>query len=375
MFLKTLSIQAFRNIHDMSLDLHRNRNYVFGENGQGKTNILEAIFILCLARSFRCREDDILIPFDKEGFFVEGLFRTDDDISHRLSVGYTLGDGKRILLDGKRVDPFSNLVGQFPVVEMSTEDHAITNGPPAQRRRFFNILLAQSSRRFLQDLKSYEKVLKQRNRMLSDIARGVRTDENVLTAWTHQFIELGSVVMKARHDIVEELNTIVGSFYRTVSDGSERLTIQYRPNVQHKDPLNSSERFEDELEKMKGKERQQGTSLVGPHRDEFAFMIDERQVRRFGSRGEHKTVIVSLKAAESMLLTKHTDRCPLLLLDDLYAELDHIRGQRVVELFPADSQTFITGTSFDYKAIQSTLEPNQTRTLFWVRSGTVESAS
>ncbi|NOY57472.1 MAG: DNA replication/repair protein RecF [Calditrichaeota bacterium] len=374
MTLTHLEIISFRNIEQVRLDFTKTRNLFFGDNAQGKTNVIEAIYILCLAKSFRAREDSDLVPFDKKEFTIIGKFVDAHGIKRRVVVFYSVDQGKKISLDGKRVAQFSKLIGQFPVVVLSSDDFEITGGPPSQRRRFFNIFFSQSSQRYLQDLKEYERALKQRNNILSSMALGKTISPGILDIWSEQLISKGEALIKFRAKVIDEIRPHLSDNYRVLTNSSETLNITYQPNVPFKEPQEISHNFRSALLKLSPKEKKRGTSLAGPHRDEFSFSIGGKDLRRFGSRGEHKSVLVSLKATESTFLRQKTETEPILLLDDLYSELDKDRGKNVLDLFSAGSQVFITGTSFDYEAVKNIQDESVDKDVFFVNSGQVKRA-
>ncbi|MBN1482732.1 DNA replication/repair protein RecF [candidate division KSB1 bacterium] len=351
MYLSRLEIHRFRNLRPATFEFSPFRNYVFGDNAQGKTNLIEAIYLLCLAKSFRTREDVDLVPFSENGYLVEGRFLSNESISHHAAIMLDAQQGKQIKIDGKRLNQFSKLVGLFPIIVLSVDDYEITSGPPAQRRRFFNILLSQCSSRYLDDLKRYEKVLKQRNVMLQERVAGRRNGEHMLDAWNTQLVQFGAQLMRARAAIVDELNSHLTAYYSILTNKKWSLRVDYHPNIRFK--MNDIEtRFESALNRVRHKEKKQAKTLVGPHRDDFIFAISDHELRKFGSRGEHKSALVSLKAAEAQVLYKRTENHPILLLDDLFAELDRDRSSKVLELFDPSSQVFVTGTSLDYAGLR-----------------------
>lgn len=354
MYLNQLEIQRFRNLQPGSLTFSPTVNFLFGDNAQGKTNLVEAIYLLCLAKSFRTREDAELVPFGGKDFFIEGQFHFDGSLNRRVAVMYSESGGKQISIDDKRLHRFSGLIGEFPVICLWAGDHEITGGAPQQRRRFFNILLSQSSRRFLDDLKQYEKILRQRNSVLTGPA-AAHADAQ-LNVWNEQLTVFGARLMRARRELVDELNKHLSDHYRTITRNRWSLRIDYHPNVAFQEPIETA--FERQLRQWAAREKRQGITLVGPHRDEFKFLIGDNELRLYGSRGEHKSALVSLKAAEAAVLKKRTEITPIILLDDLFAELDRDRSANVLSLFEEDSQVFITGTTMDLTGVvQSGLAP------------------
>jgi len=373
MFLRSLAIESFRNLDAQHLEFYARKNYLFGENAQGKTNLLEAIYLLCLCKSFRTSNDAELIPLGKDHFNLTGRFADKIGIDHEIVLRYHVASGKQVILDGKPVHHLSSLVGQFPVVVLSAADYDITHGSPQQRRRFFNILASQCSSRFLNDLKEYEKVIKQRNRILWLTQNGRINSGDDLEAWNEQLILKGCALMEFRSKLVSEMAAVLLHHYRSISgDATEPFTITYEPNVEAAPGTDPRDRFVEKLRKMKGLEIARGVSMVGPHRDEFKLCVGERTLRQFGSRGEHKSALISIKAAELFLLKSYLNTTPMLLLDDLYAELDQERGEKVIELFSDGGQCIISGTSADFSSLQHSLHRQKEEYLFFVREGRIE---
>lgn len=371
MYLNQLEIQKFRNLKPIRLTFSPSVNYIFGDNAQGKTNLVEAIYILCLAKSFRTREDAEIVPFSDNEFFIEGEFRTDDAFNRRIAVMYDSAQGKQISLDEKRLHRFSNLIGEFPIICLSAGDHEITSGSPIQRRRFFNILLSQSSRRYLDDLKQYEKIVRQRNTILTACMSGNSGASAQLDIWDQQLVSFGARLMRARREMVGELNVYLAEYYQVITRNRWSLRIDYHPSVVMSAADAVEAEFERQLRKWAAKERRQGATLVGPHRDEFKFLVSDRELRLFGSRGEHKSALVSLKAAEAAVLQKRTEIQPIILLDDLYAELDRERCANVLALFETGRQIFITGTTLDYTGIVKAGVSAEKTVTFFVENGSI----
>jgi len=369
MYLNRLRVQEFRNILPTTLEFSPHRNYLFGDNAQGKTNLIEAIYLLCLAKSFRTNEDGALAPFDKSGFLIEGDFSSAENIQRHVGIMYDEAGGKQIKVDGKKLQQYSKLVGLFPIIILSANDHEITAGPPAMRRRFFNVLLSQSSSRYLDDLKHYEKVLKQRNKMLAVSVSGDKSTQAQMEIWDAQLVEVGARIIAARAAIVNDINPFLSEFYRRISSEKWTLRVSYRPNAAIDGIEDIKEGFFRLLKRSASRERMQGKTLVGPHRDEFIFYISDYNLRRFGSRGEHKSALVSLKAAEAHVLQQRRQTLPILLLDDLYAELDQERSHNVLNLFDPGSQVFVTGTSLDYAGMKNSSGLASDQTIFKVQAG------
>ncbi|HNW59261.1 MAG TPA: DNA replication/repair protein RecF [bacterium] len=375
MLLRRLVIDCFRNLGSQQLDFCSHKNYLFGENAQGKTNLLEVIYLLCLCKSFRTASDAEMVPLGKEYFSITGHFIGQNSIEHEIHLRYQTASGKLLVLDGKPLHQLSRLVGQFPVVVLSVADYDITHGSPQQRRRFFNILASQCSTRYLNDLKEYDKIIKQRNRILWLGQNSRMQARDDLAVWDEQLISRGTALMRFRQRLVAEMSEVLASRYQRIAgDSDARLTITYQPNVTGGGEAEMEQQFAERLRQRQSAEAARGVSLVGPHRDDFLFQIGPRPLRQYGSRGEHKSALISLKAAELDLLKRHLQMTPLLLLDDLYAELDQERGERVIDLFSEEGQCFISGTSADYASLQHRLQRGEREELFLVGGGEIRRA-
>lgn len=382
MYLKHLEIHKFRNLKSFAGNFAPELNFFFGDNAQGKSNLIEAIYLLCLAKSYRTNEDAELAPFGDSTFHLEGIFSDREGLRNRVIIRYDAVAGKSIKIDGKKVIAYSKVVGKFPIIVLSNDDYQITSGPPAQRRRYFNILLSQSSARYLDDLKEYEKILKQRNRVLQENNQGKRLQEysagrggtsanNLLEIWDQQLIRVGAEIMQIRQKTIEEINALVAPLYQQISDSAVQFRIEYRPCVPVKPGIELQQSFASSLQNMRFKEQRFGMSLVGPHRDEFVFLVAEHDLRKYGSQGEHKSTLVSLKAAEARFLLNKTGTEPILLLDDLNAELDKHRSKNVLKLFQDHHQVFVTGTSLDHEAFKKHYAYSFKPTSFWIQDGEI----
>ncbi|NLP12067.1 DNA replication/repair protein RecF [bacterium] len=370
MYLRSFSIRGFRNLQPQRWTFPRQTHFIFGDNGQGKTNLLESIYFLCLTKSFRTSEDQECLGHQQDHFSLEACFVDESQVEHSVQVFYQPGAGKSIHLDGKPIHRSSELVGRFPVIKLSQEDLEITNGPPQQRRRFCNILLSQVSVRYLGLLKEYERIVKQRNCILKEGLSGRSNRGAGVEIWDGPLMNKAAGISELRGKMVNELNPLLQALYQQFTDKGDILALEYLPDVAVQKDESYASAFQRRLNHCRRQEHQRGITLIGPHRDDFKFFINEKELRLFGSSGEHKSVAICLKAAEGVLIRRKLDRLPLVLLDDLYAELDWDRGARALQLFSDDLQCFVTGTSFDYQALQS--QPAASGQVLWMRAGALE---
>lgn len=373
MILKNLRLQQFRNYQNCEIEFSNNVNFFVGGNAQGKTNLLEAIYLLCLARSFRGASDEELVQFSSKNFEISGKFCSDLDLEDRINLVYAKQQGKQIAINGKRLSRFSELVGRYPVISLTNIDHKITTGSPSERRLFFDILLSQISSKYLESLREYRRILKQKNMILHQAITGRRPLEKaILDTWNHRLVVVGSTIMKFRSQYTLEVSREFNIFYNTIVEQETKCVIQYNPNV----PLNQDKQVEAQfaayLEEKKANEVKFGVCLVGPHRDEFKVTVNGHELRKFGSRGEHKTALTALKGAEMVLIIKKRGERPMLLLDDLYSELDVERSAHVSTVFKEHCQIFISATSMDINILKAFSSDIFTKSkIFQVQSGTI----
>ncbi len=310
-------------------------NIFYGNNGSGKTNLLESIFTLCLGRSQRGAADSILIQDGAEVYRLEGRVET----ARRalpVAVAYQKGWRKKITIDGVP-SKATELYDQFCAVASGPEDSDILSGSPAVRRLFIDIYLSQLSRRYISDLTDYQKAIAQKNAALKKEMDPSPFDPLVVSH--------GSKIIAARHKFLGSLRPLTENHYREISRGEE-LQMEYKPKIAvESDTCEESEikeAFELALEENKFKEQVLKTSVVGPHRDDVLFEVGGLAARSHGSQGQWRTAAVSLKLAVYELLKEKRSTAPILLLDEIFAELDTGRTERLMELFSQSDQIFLT---------------------------------
>jgi DNA replication and repair protein RecF len=257
------------------------------------------------------------------------------------------GASKQISLDRKHLNSHAAVVGKFPLVLFSPESHRITAGPPAERRRFLDMLLCQGSLIYLADLQEYNRILRQRNALLVQIQKGEAT-EMMLPAWDESLALYGCKIIQARCQFVQDNVDFLQKAYENISASSQFLRFKYRSQfddvVGGPDAITPT-RFMERLSEYRTREKQRGQTLVGPHRDDLDLAIDDIDLRRYGSRGEHKSALMALKVIESEYLKQKLNTAPIILLDDLISELDETRARQCVQIFAGRGQLFISAVS------------------------------
>ena len=330
------------------MELGGNVNILQGNNGQGKTNIIEAISCLCLTRSFFAASDTTLVQLGQGGFVVEGLLANDAGLGHRIRVAYSRETGEKVFdVDGVRLEKLSSVIGMFPVVVLAPEGNAITFGAPADRRRFMDLVLSQLSRTYFDDLLEYRQVLRQRNRILGEARQGKSLRDEILDPWNRNLAAYGARIMSRRKEFLREFAPYVAQAYADMATTREEPGMQYSsdPSIELDEDIGQiADRIHAELKEKGPEELRRGLSLVGPHRDDVVFHLHGLDLRKYASQGQHKTFLIALKIAEFRYLKEKREETPILLLDDVLSELDDDRAGRLLTRVADLGQTVVTTT-------------------------------
>lgn len=349
MKIRDLHVRKFRNHTQTDVVFAGGVNALMGQNGAGKTNLLEAISYLCLTKSFFGSAEGVALQIGENGFEISGELEGDAGFRHNVAVTYNHAEKEKdFFIDRAKVERFSSVVGQFPVVVLSPESGGITTGGPADRRRFLDFVISQGSKVYLEDLLEYRRVLRQRNRVLSE-SKAARTDgSDLLEPWNQELVDRGARIVHRRSTFLQDLLPLVVESYGSIAGRVENPTMEYEPSVICKGPASEEEirrAFAEELKRKATEEKRFGISLVGPHRDELRLNINSQDVRSHASQGQHKTFLIALKIAEFLYLQSKRNERPILLLDDIFTELDKHRAEKLLALTESVGQAFITTTS------------------------------
>ncbi len=350
MQLNHLRLLTFRAHNATEVDFAPGINFIFGSNGAGKTNLLEAIHYLCLTKSFVASSDRYVLQQGAPHFEVEGQFSGTRRSELRVRLAYVPGEGKRVFVNGAPLERLSEIVGMLPVVSFSPDDQALTAEGPDERRRFLDNIISQAKAAYLEDRIQYRRTMKQRNELLSQIGRSSSpANARVLASWDAELVRLGSRVIHMRHQFLLDFATFLAEAYGRIEDVAERPTITYDTIV----PLSPDttradieQAYRDELDRVADNERRRGLTLIGPHRDELVFELNGLEVRRYASQGQHRTFGMALKLAKYFYLYERLDEAPLFLLDDVFDPLDPERSEAFLTLLESDAigQSFVTAT-------------------------------
>lgn len=344
MFLSSISLRNIRKHTDTKIEFANKLNYVVGGNGVGKTTILESIYYLCTTKSCITSLDSEVVKIGENSFGIQGYFTglTNDNVQ----INYSNKENKKVyILNDRPVERFSDTIGKFPVVLLSPVDHTITQGYPAERRRFVDSVISQASRTYLNLLIEYNRTLKQRTYLLNRIRESYNKDIDELYAWNKKLVNTGVEIIKHRKEFVREFESYIRDSYQKILFNREEPKIQYYFLV-GKCPDDIEGCFEQLLEQRAEDEIRRGTNLVGPHRDDFVFDINGISLKSYGSQGQHKTFQTVLRFAEYFYLKDKTGNSPLFLLDDVFGELDAERAAAISKYLSTIGQAIITLTDF-----------------------------
>lgn len=338
MRLSRLVLRHFRNLRNQELELPSEGVALIGDNAQGKSNFLEAIYYLETLRSFRGARDDQLVRFDEDVFRIVGTAHTDDpgrgSEEVELAAAFQRrGRKKKVTIDGQEADRLTDALGHLSAVIFSPADVELVSGGPAERRRFLDIVLSLNESGYVRALQDYRKILQRRNASLKAGASA-----SAVAAWRPGFVRAGAQVMSARQQWVADKCPAFGDYYAAVSDEA-RAVMTYSPDVGVPEAASlddMEEALAQALDDSAERERRRAVTVVGPHRDDVRLRLEDEEdgmdLRDFGSGGQRRTAALALKLVEAMTIRERRSRNPMILLDDVFAELDPGRSERVLEL-------------------------------------------
>ena len=347
MIIRTVHLKNFRNFSDKTFQFKSRLNVIYGLNGQGKTNLLESLSFLCLTKSFRTKADADLIRHGEDGFSLSAQVELDSGIEKKIAISYSRDSGKKILIDENRIPSALDFIGLFPIVVLAPEDDEITTGPPEERRRFINLILSQLDKQYLFALRDYVRVVRQRNKILQMAQNSRYRFSEKIEPWNLEYFQKGLEITQKRKEFLDQLKERVKPIHRKISAGLEEFDLRYEPSF--REEWSSFEEFRTYLDEIVNQEIMRGTTLCGPHRDEVRFFVNGNELRRFGSRGQHRTVLLSLKIGEYLFLKEKHQEIPVFLLDDVYSEIDEVREKALNEYFQELKQIFLTTHGEDVK--------------------------
>jgi DNA replication and repair protein RecF len=358
MIIKSLELMNFRNYEFLDLKFSEGTNILYGDNAQGKTNVLEAIYLSATTKSHKGSKDKDIVCFDKEEAHIR-TYLAKEGIEYKIDMHLRKNKSKGVAVDGQKLKKAADLLGLLNVVFFSPEDLSIIKNGPAERRRFVDMELCQLDNFYLYNLNHYNKIVNQRNKLLKDMYFNPQL-KDTLNIWDSQLVSFGSKIIERRRMFVGQLNEIIYGIHKKLSGDREELIIKYEPDVEIDD-------FETILKKNQEKDIKLKQTSVGPHRDDFSFMTGNIDIRKFGSQGQQRTAALSLKLSEIEIVKKITKDTPVLLLDDVLSELDSNRQNYLLNSI-GNIQTIITCTGLD-EFVNNRFEINK---VFKVVEGTIQ---
>ncbi len=357
MIIESLELANFRNYESLHLDFSPGTNIFYGDNAQGKTNILESLYMIATTKSHRGVKDKDLIRFGQE----EGHIRTTlikNEIDYKVDMHLRKSKSKGIAINGQRIRKASQLIGLLHIVFFSPEDLGIVKDGPSERRHFMDVELCQLDATYLYNLNHYNKAVEQRNKLLKEINLYPALADT-LDVWDEQLVNYAEQIIKRRQEFIDDLREIVREIHGKLSGGREDLLISYEPNV-------VTDELAQKIKSARERDIRMKMTSVGPHRDDFSFMSADIDLRKFGSQGQQRTCALSLKLAEVELVTRLIGDKPVLMLDDVLSELDSRRQNYLMSTI-GGIQTFITCTGLD-EFVNNRFEIDQ---LYKIESGRV----
>ena len=340
MIIQALDLTNFRNIESAALTFSETFNVIRGRNAQGKTNLLEALHLFSLGRSFRTRRSEEMIRFDSEYLFARLRCKSDMDVTFRIEIGLERGGRISASVNGNKLSGLGEIIGIIPSVIFTPQDVTLATGPPSDRRVFIDYTAAQISPAFLQNLREYRKVLGQRNALLKRAAESCNEPKG-MEAWDDMLSERGAAIVAGRREVLEEIQGRAEGLFGEMAPAGGDLRMEYRCSFEAEEGPTRGALLE-ALARLREQERRRGYTLVGPHYDDIAIFIGDEELRRYGSQGRRRLVSIILKLAQAWAIMERRAERPVVLLDDIFSELDMDTAERVSGLMTDRYQSFIT---------------------------------
>lgn len=333
MWIKNIKIKNFRNYEQEEIKLEKNINIFYGKNAQGKTNIIEAIFLCSLGKSFRAKKDNEMIKLNEQNAIVEIEYeKSDRDGKIKIEIG----NKKNIYLNGIKIKKLSELLGNLNIVIFTPDDIGILKGGPQNRRRFLDIMISQLRPNYMHVLNLYLKTIEQRNNYLRQI-KEEHKDENLLEIWDEKLAEYAIKIYEYRKEFIEKIIKKINIIHQNITNGEEEIELEYITECDDK------EKYLELLKQRRKLDIIKGFTTKGIHRDDFMIYINKKEIKIFGSQGQNRTTMLSLKLAELQVIYDEIGEYPILLLDDFMSELDKTRRKNFLENIEG-TQVIITGT-------------------------------
>jgi len=343
--LQCIKYKNFRNHQLLTFEPGDGITLIHGPNGSGKTSILEGIHYCALTKSQVSATDGECLRFASDYFMLNGNFLSETAASTTVKIVYTRGGEKQVIADNSEVKPFSRHIGRIPCITFSPSEIVIVNGAPAERRRFIDTLISQTDRKYLDDLLAYRRVLNQRNALLAQLYSGINVHKDMLSLWTESLSKLAASIVYARMQFLVP-------FFHQFQALYEQLSLDEHPSLLYRCSLGNISNdtspevlatlFFARYEETRKQEILRGQTMTGPHRDDLLFLLQEKEIKKYASRGQLRTFLISLKLAQYRLYHETLEENPLCLFDDIFSELDASRTADIFRILETCGQTIIT---------------------------------
>ena len=359
MFIKNLKLKNFRNYDNLDINFENGVNILYGDNAQGKTNILEALYISSTSKSHKQVKDKELIKFNEEEAHIKVILNK-NNIDKIIDIHIKKNTNKGIAINGLKIDKITNFIGNSNIIFFAPEDLNIIKEGPSKRRKFIDIFICNIDKIYSINLSKYNKILNQRNNLLKTIKQTQKKQLiETLDSWDIELVKYGREIIKKRNEIINILNQKIYEKHYFISGNKEEIKTYYENNI-------NEEEFLTQLKNKKEEDLKYSNTQIGPHRDDIKFEINNIDIRKYGSQGQQRTAALSIKLAELEMIKNIKQDNPILLLDDVFSELDEERKTYLVENIK-NIQTIITTTGID-KELLKQLNP---KTLYKIKKGKI----
>ncbi len=339
MYIEKLKLTNFRNYESLDISFSDTLNIIYGNNGSGKSNIIEAIYLLALTKSFRTSSDVNLIKKGSSLAQIKGEIITNEKNRYQIDLS---NEGKKVYINSDKVGKISDYVTNINIILFNPLDTKIINDAPSFRRKLLNIDISQGSKEYLLLLNSYDKLLKNRNAYLKQLYLNGNASKDYLDILTQKLVKIGKCINNYRREYIEKINKSIAKIYEDIFEYGE-LKVIYNSSFNDK----SEEEILDNYQKKYYREMEMGKTLSGIHHDDIEFILDGNSIKDFGSVGQQKNAIIAFKLAQILIMKEIKGEYPILILDDLFSELDNQKINNIIKMLNKEVQTFITSTNID----------------------------
>ena len=340
MKLQNLKISNYRNYDNLEVEFNDTLNLIYGNNGSGKSNLVEAIYLLALTKSFRTNNDSYLIKKNTDFSIVKGtILQNEEKTKYQIELSQA---GKKVYIDSDKIAKISDYISKIYIILFNPLDTKVINDSPASRRRMLNIDISQINKEYLILLSNYNKVLKHRNAYLKQLYLNGNASSDYINILTEKLVNIGYKIYEIRKDFINQINEQITKIYQNIF-GSGTMKIKYKSSYSGK----TIEKVLKDYQQNYRQEMNFGKTLNGVHHDDIVFMLDDNNIKEYGSVGQQKNSIISFKLSELIIIKKLKGEYPILILDDLFSELDNEKINNIIDMLNREVQTFITTTNIE----------------------------